>query len=64
MSKEIGRLYKYSQSQISTLSLKAPVSSYSDPQISSAVKLTRTSVPSVTDKNQNNCFVFPKYHPE
>ena len=58
MGKEIGQIYKYSQSQLSTPSLKAPVSSSSDPQTSSAIKLTTTSVPSVTDKNQNNYVLY------
>ena len=60
MGKDIGQIYKYSQSQLSNLSLKAPVSSYLDPQTSSAIKLTTTSVPSVRDKNQNN---YVLYHP-
>ena len=59
MGKDIGRIYKYSQSQISTFSLKAPVSSSSDPQTSSAIKLTTTSVPYVTDK-KNKLFYIPK----
>ena len=46
--------YKHGQSQLSALSLTAPVSSSSDPKTSSAIGLTTTSVPSVTDKNQNN----------
>ena len=58
MGKNIGQIYKYSQSQISTFSLKASVSSYSDPQTSSAIKLTTTSVPSVKDKNQNNSVLY------
>ena len=56
MGKDIGQIYKYSQSQISTFSLKAPVSSSSDPQTSSDIKLTTMSVPSITDKNQKNSF--------
>ena len=51
MGKDIGQIYKYSQSQLSNLSLKAPVSSSSDPQTSSAIKLTTTPFPSVIDKN-------------
>ena len=47
MGKDIGQIYKYSQSQLSTLSLKVPVISYSDPQTPSAIELTTTSVPSV-----------------
>ena len=52
MGKDIGRIYKHSQSQFSTLSIKAPVISYSDPQIFSAIKLATTSVPSITEKHQ------------
>ena len=58
MSKDIGQIYKHSQSQLSTSSLKAPVSLSSDTQISSAIKLTTTPVPSVTDKNQNNSILY------
>ena len=54
MGKDIGRIYKHSQSQISTLSLKAPVSSSSEPQISYAIKLTTTTVTSARHKHQNN----------
>ena len=54
MGKDIGKVYKHSQSQLSTSSLKEPVSSSSAPQTSSAIERTKTSVPSVTDKNQNN----------
>ena len=61
MGKDIGRFYKYGQYQISTSSLKAPVSSSSDPQTSSAIELTTTSVPSVRDKNQNNSVLYYQY---
>ena len=54
VGKYIGRIYKYSSSQLSTLSLKSPVSSSSEPQTSSAIELTTTSVPSSKDKHQNN----------
>ena len=54
MGKYIGIIYKHSQYQLSTSSLKAPVSSSLDTQTSSAIKLTTTPVPSVTYKNQNN----------
>ena len=65
MGKDIGRIYKYSQSQLSTSSLKAPGSSSSDFQTSSDIKLTITSIPSVRDKNIKNIFfAFPEYHPE
>ena len=59
MVKDIGRIYKHIKYQISTSSLKAPVSSSSDPQTSSAIELTTTYVPSVRDKNQNTLFLIP-----
>ena len=52
MGKDIGQIDKHGQSQLSTLSLKTPVSSSPEPQTSSAIKLTTTSVPFVTKKNQ------------
>ena len=58
MGKESGRIYKHSQSQLPTLSLKAPVNLYSEPQTSPAIKLTTTSVPSVTDKNPNDYVLY------
>ena len=58
MGKDTGKIYKYSQYQISTLSLKAPVSSSSDYQTSLAIKSTTTSVPYVGDKNQNNSVLY------
>ena len=58
MGKYIGRIYKHSQSEISIFSLKTPVSSSSEPQTSSAIELTTTSVPSVTDKNKNNYVLY------
>ena len=57
MGKHIGKVYKHSQSQISTSPLKAPVSSYSESQTSSAIELTTTYVPSARNKHQNN-FVY------
>ena len=57
MRKDIGLIYKHSKSQLSTLSIKAPVSSYSESQTSSAIKYKKTSVPSITDKHQNNYFL-------
>ena len=50
MGKDIGRICKHIQSQLSTAPLKSHVSSSLDPQTSPAIKLTATSVPSVTDK--------------
>ena len=65
MGKDTGRIYKYSQSQLSTPSFKAPVCSSSDSQTSSSIELKTTSVTSVRDKNSEQFyFVFPKYHPE
>ena len=58
MGKYIGIIYKHSQSQLSKFSFNAPVSSYSDPQTSSAIELTTTSVPYITDKNQNNYVLY------
>ena len=55
MKKEMGQNYKHSQYQISTSSMKEPVISSSETQISSAIKLTTTYIPSETDKHQNNC---------
>ena len=60
MGKDIVKIYKHSASQLSTLSLKTPVSSFSEPQTSSAIELTTTYVPFVTEKNQKNLFCVPK----
>ena len=54
MGKDIGSIYKNSQSQISTPSLKAPVFSSLASHTSSAIELTTTSVSDVKDKKQNN----------
>ena len=54
MGKDIGRIYKHSQSQFSTLSLKTPVSSSQSSQTSSAIEWTTTYFPSAKDKHQNN----------
>ena len=58
MGKGIGRIYKHSQSQLSTLSLKTPVSSSYYSQTSSSIELTTTYVTSVTDKHQNNYVLY------
>ena len=58
MGKEIGQIYKYSKSQFSFSSLKAPLSSSSDPQTSGAIELATTSVPSVRNKNQNSSVLY------
>ena len=63
MGTDIGRIYKQSQSKISTLSIKATVSSSSEPQTFSAIKLTTASVPSIIDKHQNKFFCVPKTPP-
>ena len=60
MGKDIRRIYRHSQSQLSTSSLKASGSSSSDPQTSSATELTTTPVPSVIDKKQKNLFCIHK----
>ena len=54
MGKDIQKIYKHSQSQLSNPSIKAPVLSYLASQTSSSIELTITSVPSVTDKKQTN----------
>ena len=54
----MGRIYKHSQYQLSTLSLTALVISYSEPQKSPVIKLTTTSVPSATYKHQNNYVLY------
>ena len=58
MRKDIGRIYKHSQSQLSSFPLKAPVSPSSGPQTSSAIELTTTYVPSVTYKNQKHYVLY------
>ena len=54
MGKDIGKIYKHGQFQLSTSSIKALVSLLSEPQTFSAIKLTTTYVPYITDKHQNN----------
>ena len=58
MRKYNGKIYKHSQYQLSFFSLKKPVSSSSEPQISSAIELTTTYVPSARDKHQNNYVLY------
>ena len=60
MGKEIGQIYKHSQSQTSTLSIKSPVNSYSESQTSSAIEFKTTAVPSITDKHEKFMFCVPK----
>ena len=54
MGKAIGKICQHRQSQLSTLSIKEPVLSYSASQTSSSTSLTRTLVSSVIDKKQTN----------
>ena len=54
MGKDIGRIYKQSQPQISNSSIKTPASSYLETQTSPDIILTTTYIPSITDKHQNN----------
>ena len=60
MGRDIGRIYKHGQSQISNPEIKESVplslASYS----SSSIELTITSVPSVRDKNQTNSVLCSK----
>ena len=60
MGKEIGRISKHGQSQLSTFSPKTPVSSSYYHQTSSDIELTTMYVPSVRDKHQNNSVFIPK----
>ena len=60
MGRDIGQLYKHSQSHLSTFPLKAPDSSSSDPQKSPAIELSTTHVPIVTDKIKTIMFCIPK----
>ena len=60
MEEFIRRIYKHIQSQLSTLSSNTAVGLSSEPQISSAIELTRTYVPYVTDKNKNNYVLYSK----
>ena len=54
MGKEIGKIYKHSKPQLSTLSTKVPVGSFSEHQTFFAIKSTTTSGSYITDKHQNN----------
>ena len=54
MGKDIGRIYKHVQSQLSITSIKEPVISSLASQTSSSIELTITSVSSVIDKKQTN----------
>ena len=58
MGKDIGRIYKHIQSKLSIVYIKAPVSSSSESQKSSAIKLTTPSVSSARDKHQNNSVLY------
>ena len=63
MGKYIGRIYKHSQSKLSTTSIKAPVLSYLDSLTPSYTELTITSVYSGIDKKQKKLFCVPKIPP-
>ena len=54
MGKEIGKMYKHSQYQLSTPSTKAPVLSSLASQSSSSIELTTTYVPYIIDKKKTN----------
>ena len=54
MGKDIGHIYKHSQCQLSTSSIKKPVFLYSASQTSSSIKLTITCVSSVIYKDQTD----------
>ena len=54
MGKDIGKIYKHSQSQLSTRSNKAPVLSFLASQTLSSIEMRITSIPSVRDKEQTN----------
>ena len=58
MGRDIGKFYKYSLSQLSTLSIKVSIRTYLDPQTSSAIEFKKTYVPSVRDKKQNNYVLY------
>ena len=58
MGKYIRQIYKHNQYQLSTFSLKTPVSSSSEPQKYSAIELTTMSAPSTTDKDQNSYVLY------
>ena len=60
MGKYIGRIYKCDQPQLSKSSLKAPVSSSTDPQTLSATKSTTTPVPSAREKLKKILFCMSK----
>ena len=60
MGKEIGKIYKNSQYQLSTPSIKAPVHLSLDSQTSTSIELAITSIPSVRDKKQTNSILCSK----
>ena len=60
MGKDIGLIYKHSQSQISALPIKATIILYSASQISSYIELTVTSVSSVIDKKNQFLKIPPR----
>ena len=54
MGKDIDGIYKHSQSQLSTPSIKKPVFPSSASQTSSSINSTRTCVSSIIDKDQTD----------
>ena len=64
MGKDIGRIYKHGQYQISTLSIKEIVISYSDSQTLSSIESKITPASSVIEKKNQFHFVFSRHRPE
>ena len=60
MGKDIVQIYKISQSQYSTISIKVPVLLYLASQTSSFIELIITSIPSIIDKKQTSSVLFSK----
>ena len=54
MGKAIGKIYKYSQCQPSTMSIRKPIISSLAAQTSSSTTITRTLVSSIIDKKESN----------
>ena len=60
MVKDIKQIYKNSQYQLSTLSIKTPVPLHLSYQTSSSIEFTKTSVTSVSNKKQTNSVLCSK----
>ena len=54
MGKDSRQIYRHSQSQLSTTSIKTHILSFLYYQTSTSIELTTTFVPSVIDKTQTN----------